>query len=700
MYNQISAADGDDEVQSYGSFNEIHAGNGQDIIYSCGCYNSLNGGNGDDSLHSTGTHNTLKGGDGNDLLMSSGSDNIIIGESGDDILISSGSSNTLEGGEGSDTLASCGNHNQLSGNEGADSIKSNGCFNKLNGGDGNDNLNSQGTHNLLQGDLGDDKLISKGSDNEMTGGSGCDELVSTGDHNILHGDNKTDNGQCDAGDNELDLHVSDLILSHQTDIRIDFISEGAGYQNTVGYYLFNEDGSIIEDSAGIVWLNASESDGELLDVAFGINQEASYTIEDVPAGVGIGFFLVADAATNSANQSLYQEAANELGTSLYDINESVSITPEGQVLLNGQAISGNTYFSHDTSLNSDYESSDGIEHNWVNGQLGDGGLLIGFEDLYNGGDEDYDDIVLAVELGEENVFSLTHDCGDKGNHDILNSIGDHNFLFGEEGDDTLASHGDHNTLSGGTGNDTLVSTGMSNLLDGGCGDDVLISHGCGSTLDGGAGNDSVTGGNGQDIGIYHFGENQGYTDEYDGGEGCDTLVLNFTHEQAANLASELGFAGIDELISALSSAFDNQTEEGIDFAEFGFNLKATSFEHLDIQIDDHGDNLMEASLIELGTGGFSGSLEQGSDVDIFKCMTDGPLTFSINAESDSNCDIDLLAVLRDIDGNVLAMTDVDSLSEATLCYDSEGTDEVYLEIVSQNQQESYGNMTHYNVEIA
>jgi len=33
-------------------------------------------------------------------------------------------------------------------------------------------------------------------------------------------------------------------------------------------------------------------------------------------------------------------------------------------------------------------------------------LLIGFEDMYNGGDLDYNDLLFAVDIGEANVASL------------------------------------------------------------------------------------------------------------------------------------------------------------------------------------------------------------------------------------------------------------------------------------------------------
>lgn len=56
-------------------------------------------------------------------------------------------------------------------------------------------------------------------------------------------------------------------------------------------------------------------------------------------------------------------------------------------------------------------NADSLSHARVLGVVGDSMILIGFEDLPNGGDKDYDDVILAVEVGQQNVQSISARLG-------------------------------------------------------------------------------------------------------------------------------------------------------------------------------------------------------------------------------------------------------------------------------------------------
>jgi Ca2+-binding RTX toxin-like protein len=80
------------------------------------------------------------------------------------------------------------------------------------------------------------------------------------------------------------------------------------------------------------------------------------------------------------------------------------------------------------------------------------------------------------------------------------------------------------------GDDVLVGTSSNDKLSGGKGNDYL---------DGGAGSDKLFAGPGDDVLVYSMAgnlgagfENVGAHDEYNGGAGSDTLVLQLTYGEA------------------------------------------------------------------------------------------------------------------------------------------------------------------------
>lgn len=143
--------------------------------------------------------------------------------------------------------------------------------------------------------------------------------------------------------------------------------------------------------------------------------------------------------------------------------------PEGALVGIGISGPGGTFYSSgygdNVSLN-----SDGLPHTGGFGQNPDGSVSIGFEDLDRLGDQDYDDVLLTIDLGTSGTrFDNAH-------YDYVSDPD------GEgSGDDSLAGGDGDDTILGGGGDDTIEGGDGSDSVEGGGGDDVIDTSG-GSAL--------------------------------------------------------------------------------------------------------------------------------------------------------------------------------------------------------------------------
>ncbi|WP_020588585.1 DUF4214 domain-containing protein [Desulfobacter curvatus] len=109
--------------------------------------------------------------------------------------------------------------------------------------------------------------------------------------------------------------------------------------------------------------------------------------------------------------------------------------------------------------------------------------------------------------------------GGSGNDQLTGNNGTDS-LAGADGDDLLDGGGGDDTLAGGDGNDQLTGGGGSDILMGNAGEDIL---------DGGLEADSFTGGGGNDIFVIsNASHSSGLAETFDGGEGTDTIRLDFS----------------------------------------------------------------------------------------------------------------------------------------------------------------------------
>ncbi len=132
-------------------------------------------------------------------------------------------------------------------------------------------------------------------------------------------------------------------LLAEAEITMTFIDEGAGYKNSFGYFVYDDSGNILYEQT--IFSNASEvgGGGSLLPgdtVSLGTFDE----------GTNIGFWIQADGYNN----------------------------PDGY-----------KYYSLDQY------NPDGLRHIAIIDDPASERLVIGFEDLYNLGDQDYNDLVFT-----------------------------------------------------------------------------------------------------------------------------------------------------------------------------------------------------------------------------------------------------------------------------------------------------------------
>jgi Ca2+-binding RTX toxin-like protein len=380
----------------------------------------------------------------------------------------------------------------LGGGDSADTILGQGGDDSVNGGKGND---------TIQGGNGNDSLSGEAGDDVMTGGQG---LPGT-------------------------LNLDKLVMTEDYHGSVTFLSESAGYKNTLGMYKIDAKGNIY--GVQILFANASLK-GSGGDLESG-KSKAEF---DVKAGERIGFFIVPDAFANKANAALLtsgkgsfelRDADGKAGT-IKGGELSLFHVDGGKATVLSSAHGTTTYHSiggAEKGLNAD-------KYDHVKGTLDKaaGTVKLGFEDLWQGGDKDFDDSVFLVDIGVNNAVGLKKPAVETppGVDDDLISGGTGNDrLYGGRGSDTLSGGDGKDQLWGGSGNDRLSGDKDNDVLWGDSGNDVLLggdgddklTGGTGNdTLEGGAGKDTLEGGSGNDLLLASAGP-----DSYKGGSGFDTL---------------------------------------------------------------------------------------------------------------------------------------------------------------------------------
>lgn len=169
----------------------------------------------------------------------------------------------------------------------------------------------------------------------------------------------------------LSLDPTKLTMATASTARVYFVGEGAGYRNTLGFNTLLDTETtpleVVTDSAQLIFPDASSSIDSLgngrLEVRTAKTPLLAGDFVDLgkfEAGTVLDFFLIAAGATGGSN----------------------------------------TYAAPST------RNPDKLDHVVAFALPDSPYLVIGFEDMYGGGDMDYNDVVFAVDIGKINVQHL------------------------------------------------------------------------------------------------------------------------------------------------------------------------------------------------------------------------------------------------------------------------------------------------------
>lgn len=509
--DQLNGGTGDDDLRGGNDDDKLYGEDGNDILRGGNGNDLLEGGEGDDDLRGNAGDDVLKGGEGNDKLYGQAGDDALNGDAGDDLLSGGAGNDVLKGGAGNDDLRGGndddilygeddndilhgGNGNdQLFGGEGDDDLRGNAGDDTLNGGEGNDKLYGQDGDDTLNGDAGDDTLNGGRGNDVIHGGDGNDKLVGhvgndvlyggDGD-DIIHGDggarslyvredifshtfsntsaypNPVDSNAAKSGSySPIGIKSGDLSPGYATTMHVKVHDTNAGYNNTVGHYSVAADGTIM--AVGIDILASKSTPGGFeYDVA--VDGEAS----------SVALFIVAngfnksnvlknlDLSDGGEFSFVYRHGqAEERLAKITDAADDIDLV----YTLNGvdQVIKGEIYHTSENNSGAAI-NGDGKAH-VLSGLVDtdDSSILrIGFEDLKNYGDADFNDFVVDVSFETVTVETLISDADD-----VLYGGAGNDKIYGGYGNDEIHGGAGNDKLYGGEGSDKFVFDAITDGTD-------------------------------------------------------------------------------------------------------------------------------------------------------------------------------------------------------------------------------------------
>lgn len=384
-----------------------------------------------------------------------------------------------------------------------------------------------------QGTQVDDLMFGEGGNDVLNGQHGNDLILGGGGNDILHGEHG-DDVVFGSGSTGGKVDFNKMVIAQDVKGTVTFLGETAGYQNALGMYKIAADGKIY--GVEMLFANASlkGSGGDLL------GGKSSVSV-DLKAGDRVGFFVVPNAYAQSNMAQLLSDkkgsfkfvgadgkAGNVNGGSELKL---VHVNDKGvETLVKSQY--GNSVFH---SFGGAEGGLNGDKFKHVNGEVkvADGSVKIGFEDLWKGGDKDFDDSIIRFDIGRTNAALLAKEATKtaKATDDdkIYGGHGDDQ-LFGMGGNDVIrGGHGD-DKMWGNSGNDKMVGGHGNDTMSGGSGDDVMRGAHGNDTMSGNSGNDDMRGGQGNDKLSGNSGNDtmrggQG-DDKLDGGSGNDVMFAD------------------------------------------------------------------------------------------------------------------------------------------------------------------------------
>ncbi len=361
----------------------------------------------------------------NDVFVDgSQGDDIIWGNVGDDLLNGGINDDLVDGGPGND---------QISGGRGID---------QLSGGEGNDTISGNEDSDEIWGDSktedisGEDTVMDKVFVDAVV----FPELIESVDIKDL----------TPSGEPSLGVVEGNLNVDFEATATLTFRDGFAGYNNSLGLYGIDENGQMVD--ASVLWGNVKTAG---IDIGYQI------TLPVDNDGGEYGFFIIANGArVNGGYNGLditddgvvefffdYGGAGQRTAT-VFDNASDISLVYDDGVTV--EILDGPVYHSTErggtTNLN-----PDGYQH-VVSGLAEEGNgevLRIGFEDLPNLGDADFEDVLFDLDINAVTIAATT------GNDALDGGDGD-DFLYGQAGDDVLYGGSGIDELWGGTGDDMFL----------------------------------------------------------------------------------------------------------------------------------------------------------------------------------------------------------------------------------------------------
>ena len=156
-------------------------------------------------------------------------------------------------------------------------------------------------------------------------------------------------------------------------VTITFQGEEAGYENSLGWYKLDAEGNPTEPQ--MLWTNTDHHS---------LSAGTEVTLQGLAPGEQFGFFIIQDGNDDYSWMNSQLQAGNGMQ---FGQDGSLQFVDGGGNVVG--SVNGNDLFYTGSSLN-----PDGINHA-ISG-VQDGELVIGFEDLTGGGDNDFDDVVFSV----------------------------------------------------------------------------------------------------------------------------------------------------------------------------------------------------------------------------------------------------------------------------------------------------------------
>lgn len=587
----------------------VRAGRGNDFVEGSSRDNVLDGNRGDDLIRGLAGDDTLIGGRGRDILEGGDGRDELLGGFGNDILRGQAGIDDLDGGEGSDTLNGGDNGDLLVGGPGGDLLRGQGGNDTLRGDEGSDMLRGgTGSDRLFGGDGGDDLRGHRGHD-VIFGEDGNDTVEGGSGDDSLFGDEGTDTLTYIGAPGQVRLDLN--IVNQPQNTGSAGVDSVAGFEMLIG----SLNGDILRAASGGSRIDASAGNdvvhgragSDLLEGGAGADIIHDTGGNDVISG-GVGTDTVSYMDAPGAVQVDLDIETFSRGAAGVDTLLSIENAQGGAF---GDFLAGTTSVNELRGLGDNDLLFGRGSNDRVYGGLGDDFLDGGSgNDLINGGSGSdtaswiFSPVGIFVDLAKvgaqevsenqfdtleliENLFGSAHAdilFGDDGDN-VVDAAGGADVVRGRGGDDRVVGAEDlaDDLYDGDAGTDTIDYGGVSaslvialgpgqvtvgtpsigtDILESfenvvtGSGDDVIEGDEGPNVLEPGAGTDSVLGNGGNDTVV---GAADGAGDQFDGGDGIDTITYRGLESGVSVVLGPAGAATGGGVGSDVLAGFENAT---------------------------------------------------------------------------------------------------------------------------------------------